>query len=87
MDGTGEAGSGRQEICYLLEVEGTLSGAWAEWLEAEVVSAEPGLTRLRVRVADQAELYGRLRRIHDLNLRLSSVRKDVGDGDAGEPGR
>jgi hypothetical protein len=63
----------KRRTVYRLEVEGTVGPEWAEWFGADaVLPAGPG-TILEVHVADQAELFGRLRRIHDMNLRLVSV--------------
>jgi hypothetical protein len=58
---------------YRLEVAGPVAAAWAEWFDADTVTPCGPNTMLEVRVRDQAELYGRLRRIHDLNLHLVSV--------------
>lgn len=63
----------RELVLYRLAVGGRIPGSWAGWFEADTITTAQGLTTLDVRVADQAELYGRLRRIHDLNLRLISV--------------
>ena len=63
----------RNLVLYRLEVGGRISASWAGWFEADTIRTVDDLTILDVRVADQAELYGRLRRIHDLNLRLISV--------------
>lgn len=61
------------KLTYRLEVEGRIGDRWSDWFEADVVRSEGASTVLELRVADQSELYGRLRRIHDLNLRLISV--------------
>lgn len=58
---------------YRLEVAGPMASGWVDWFEADTISPLGENTVLEVRVRDQAELYGRLRRIHDLNLRLISV--------------
>ena len=63
----------RDLVLYRLEVDGRISAAWVGWFEADTITTVDDHTVLVVRVADQAELYGRLRRIHDLNLRLISV--------------
>ena len=68
-----EPSQGNRELVYRLEVEGSLNPTWNPWLEAESIVPAGSTTVLHVRVADQAELYGRLRRIHDLNLRLISL--------------
>jgi hypothetical protein len=66
---------------YRLEVEGPVGSEWADWFGADAVIPAGSGTILEVHVADQAELFGRLRRIHDMNLRLVSVtRRHGGEG-------
>lgn len=60
---------------YTLEVAGHVGSGWGAWFEADRVLSSGASTLLVIRVADQSELYGRLRRIHDLNLRLVSLRR------------
>lgn len=60
-------------VQYRLEVAGPVGASWAGWFEADAVTRRGENTVLEVRVQDQSDLYGRLRRIHDLNLRLISV--------------
>lgn len=60
-------------VLYRLEIAGCVDAGWSGWLEAERVTAVGENTVLEVRVSDQAELYGRLRQIHNLNLRLLSL--------------
>lgn len=62
-------------VLYRLEVAGRVSPSWVAWFEADTITPAGDTTYLEVRVADQAELYGRLRRIHDLNLPLISLRR------------
>ena len=71
MDAESQHTDGR--LTYRLEVEGRIGARWRDWFEADTIRADGAATVLEVRVADQSELYGRLRRIHDLNLRLLSV--------------
>ncbi len=71
----------RDLVLYRLEVGGRIPSSWAGWFDADTITTVGDLTVLDVRVADQAELYGRLRRIHDLNLRLISVTR-IGPEDA-----
>jgi hypothetical protein len=61
------------ETLYRLEVAGPVVASWADWFDADTITPRGENTVLEVRVSDQAELYGRLRRIHDLNLRLISL--------------
>lgn len=58
---------------YRLEIGGSVAASWIDWFEADTITPLGENTVLEVRVSDQAELYGRLRRIHDLNLRLVSL--------------
>lgn len=67
---------------YRLEISGSVAASWIDWFEADTITPLGGNTVLEVRVSDQAELYGRLRRIHDLNLQLVSVTL-VGPGNTG----
>lgn len=60
----------RDTVLYRLVVAGRLEESWLDWFGADVVDPGDEETVLWVRVADQAELFGRLRRIHDLNLKL-----------------
>lgn len=63
----------RRTVLYRLVVGGRVGSSWVAWFGADTVTPVGPDTRLDVRVADQSELFGRLRRIHDLNLRLISV--------------
>jgi len=65
--------SEEEQVLYRVEVAGALAASWPEWFAAEAVRTEGENTILDIRVADQAEILGRLRRIHDLNLRLISL--------------
>lgn len=66
---------GKGMTLYRLEVEGRVSRSWIEWFDADTLTNRGDRTVLEVRVSDQAELYGRLRRIHDLNLALISLQR------------
>jgi hypothetical protein len=57
-------------VLYHVEVEGRLEPEWAAWFGAERIEAAAGRTGIYVRVADQAQLHGVLRRVHDLHLHL-----------------
>ena len=65
--------TGPATTVYRLEIGGSVGVSWAEWFEADTIAPCGDNTVVEVRVTDQAELYGRLRRIHDLNLRLIAV--------------
>lgn len=83
MDGH-DRGRGDGDLVYHLEVEGRIGPRWRDWFDADSVRTAGDRTILEVRVADQSELYGRLRRIHDLNLRLVGVsRAGSGEGPEG----
>lgn len=61
---------------YRLEVRGHLPRNRRAWLGAETAALHGPNTVLHLRVADQSDLFGRLWRIHDLNLQLISVREE-----------
>lgn len=67
-----ERGAG-EPILYEIEVEGQVGPRWRDWFQADAVLPRGDNSILQVRVADQSELFGRLRRIHDLNLRLIAL--------------
>ncbi len=69
-----------QAIAFRLEVDGELSEQWAAWFRADAVTVTSGRTVIQLSVADEAELHGLLRRVHDLHLRLFSLTR-VGEGD------
>jgi hypothetical protein len=73
-DGTDEAAT--YEIQFLGRLEVELS-AWLGGRSqvSEVIDGDPPLTRLTVRVPDQAALRGVLNRLWDLNVTLTSVRR------------
>ncbi len=62
-------------LLYRLEVQGTIRQARSRWLGAERVTPRGTNTVILIRVVDQSDLFGRLRRIHDLNLQLISVER------------
>ena len=68
-------------MAYEIEVGGQVGPRWRDWFEADAVIPAGSNTILRVRVADQSELYGRLRRIHDLNLRLIALTRVTREGE------
>lgn len=80
-----ETTDGKAEL-YRLEVEGSVTASWVAWFEAETIARAGANTVLEMRVADQGELHGRLRRIHDLNLRLISVTSIVREKPGALPG-
>lgn len=61
---------------YEIVVRGRLGGALTRWFdELDVRSSGPDATRLHGWFADQAALQGLLRRLGDLGLELSCVRR------------
>jgi hypothetical protein len=59
-------------VCYRIRVAGELDAEWSEWFTGLRVVAADGETLLVGRM-DQATLYGVLKRVRDLGLRLISV--------------
>ena len=66
---------GEEGLLYRLEAAGNLPPKWRDWFGAQSMTPTGPNTVIFLRVADQSDLYGKLRRIHDLNLRLISVRQ------------
>ena len=62
-----------EAIRYHVVIAGHVPAEWIGWFEADSLTPAWENTVLEVRVTDQAELYGRLRRIHDLHLKLISI--------------
>lgn len=58
---------------YRIEVAGQLPAEWKDRFEADALIPSGRNTLLHIRVRDQAELIGRLRRVHDLNLQLVAL--------------
>ena len=61
--------------CYEIRVAGQLPPQWMDWFDGLVINTENGETLLRGPLADQAALYGLLKKIRDLGLPLVSVRQ------------
>ena len=60
---------------YEIRVEGRLPERWSGWFEGLAVRLEGNETVLTGPLPDQAALHGLLRKIHDLNLVLVSVKR------------
>lgn len=60
---------------YEIRVEGYLPAHWEDWFEGLDISQEGNETLLTGPVADQAALYGLLKKVRDLGLVLVSVKK------------
>lgn len=74
-----------QPVVYQIRLEGHLGCQWIAWFEGLTIALEDnGETLLTGRVADQAALYGLLRRVRDLALPLVSVNR-VEPGQVDEP--
>ena len=61
---------------YEIRVQGQLSAGWSGWFAGLAIHGDPnGETTLQGMLADQAELFGVLSRVHALNLTLISVNR------------
>jgi hypothetical protein len=62
---------------YQIVVQGLLDASWSEWFEGMLVAPMPalGVTSLAGPVRDQAELFGRLNQLRDLNLTIVKVER------------
>ena len=62
---------------YTIKIKGHLKENWAEWLNGMVVKIDnhncEKVTKITVRIPDQAALRGILNKLWDLNLTLISV--------------
>jgi len=58
-----------------IRVKGMLDPSWSEWLEnLEILHEEGDQTLLTGQIVDQATLYGILKKLRDLGLKLLLVR-------------
>ncbi len=63
-----------QPKMYQIKVEGHLGEQWAEWFDGLSITWEDsGYTLLTGPVADQAALYGLLKKVRDLGMPLHAV--------------
>lgn len=63
---------------YTIIVDGRLDQSWESWFDGlSIVPAADGKSQLTGMVADQAALYGILRRINHLGLTLISVNPEM----------
>ena len=60
---------------YEIRVVGSLPTQWRDWFDGLVINTENGETLLRGPMADQAALFGLLKKIRDIGLPLVSVRQ------------
>jgi hypothetical protein len=62
------------DVVYQLKLKGQLGRQWTDWFDGLTLTlAEDGDTLLTGPVADQAALYGLLKRVRDLGISLVSV--------------
>ena len=60
-----------QPMTYQIKVKGSLDGQWSGWFQGfSIMPADGGDTLLTGTVADQAALFGLLRKVRDLGLPL-----------------
>jgi hypothetical protein len=63
-----------QAMIYQIRIQGHLGCQWTDWFEGLTITMEDnGDTLLTGSVVDQAALYGLLKKIRDLGMRLLSV--------------
>jgi hypothetical protein len=64
------------QIVYQIRIEGHLDDQWADWFSGlSVTLEENGITLLTGPVADQAALFGLLKKVRDLGMPLVSVNR------------
>lgn len=64
----------RTSAGYKLRVDGHLDEHWSTWFDGlTLIREDDGTTTLRGVVTDQAELYGLLMKVRDLDVTLISV--------------
>ena len=74
-----------QPMIYQIRLKGHLGGQWTDWFEGLTITLEDnGDTLLTGPVADQAALFGLLRKVRDLGMPLLSV-MEVEPKQAGGP--
>ena len=65
-----------EPITYQIKVEGYLGPQWADWFEGLAITQNEAIeTVLTGAVADQAALYGLLKKVRDLGLALISLNR------------
>jgi len=63
-----------QTVIFQIRIRGHLGSGWTDWFEGMTITQEErGDTLLTGPVADQAALYGLLKKVRDLGLSLVSV--------------
>lgn len=67
-----------QPLVYQIRLRGHLGGQWTNWFEGLAITLENnGDTLLTGPVADQAALFGLLRKVRDLGLPLVAVNRII----------
>jgi hypothetical protein len=65
-----------QPIVYKIGIEGHLDAQWTDWFSGLAITLEEnGNTLLTGPVADQAALFGLLKKVRDLGMPLVSVNR------------
>jgi hypothetical protein len=76
-------------MAYQIRIKGHLVDEWMDWFGGMTITLEEnGDTLLTGPVADQAALYGLLRRLRDLGMQLVSINRvdtDKQDRSTGKP--
>lgn len=63
-------------MIYQIRIRGRISNQWSEWFQGlSILPADGGDTFLTGPLADQAALFGLLRKVRDLGLPLISVNR------------
>lgn len=67
---------------YTITIEGNLDTLWEHWFEGmKITPTAKGITIISGEVLDQSALHGLLEKIHNLNLTLLSVQKDMAENE------
>ena len=65
-----------QPMVYQIRLEGQLGDQWTDWFSGLTITLEEnGITLLTGPVADQAALFGLLKKVRDLGLPLISLNR------------
>jgi hypothetical protein len=87
-DAKGRAKPGRL-TAYQIRIKGHLGDEWMDWFGGMTITLEEnGDTLLTGPVADQAALFGLLRKVRDLGMQLVSINRvdtDKQDRSTGKP--
>jgi hypothetical protein len=63
-----------EPLIYQIRIKGHLSSQWTDWFEGMAITLEDnGDTLLTGLVADQAALFGLIKKVRDLGMPLRSV--------------